>query len=109
MRDAAERFGKYLREFQDVRAPKARLLSGIDGAAVFDTRDGLTKLGKQVAQTVDWAACMEACRASGATRALELGPGDALARMMGGVIGERESRSVAEFRSLDGVLKRVGS
>ena len=109
LRDAAERFGRYLHEFHNVRQAEVRLLSGIDGAAVFDARDGLAKLGKQVAQTVEWAACMEACRASGATRALELGPGDALARMMGSIVGERDSRSVAEFRSLDGVLKWVGS
>ena len=107
--DAAEGFGRYLHDLPDVGEPEARLLSGIDGAAVFDARRGLAKLGRQVAQTVDWAACMEACRAFGATRALELGPGDALARMMGGVVGGRESRSVAEFRSFDGVLKWVRS
>ena len=78
---------------------------GIDGASVFDAREGLAKLGRQIAETVNWAACLEACRANGARRALELGPGDALARMMGNVIGERDSRSVAEFRSIDGVLR----
>ncbi len=71
---------------------------------MFDVADGLDKLARQVAQTIDWAACMESCRAAGATRALELGPGDALARMMGGVLGESESRSVAEFRSIHGVV-----
>ena len=105
LRGASERFGTFLRDLGGVRTPDIRLLSGIDGAAVFDVGDGLDKLGKQVAQTVDWAACMEACRATGATRALELGPGDALARMMGNVLGERDSRSVAEFRTLDGVIR----
>ena len=109
LREAADAFGKYLRGLDDVRAPEARLLSGIDGATVFDKGEGLDKLAQQVAQTVDWAACLEACRAFGASRALELGPGDALARMMGGVIGERGSRSVAEFRSLDGLLRWVGA
>ncbi len=107
LRDAAEGFGTFLRGIGGVGDPEARLLSGIDGAAVFDVADGLAKLARQVAETVDWAACLEACRASGATRALELGPGDALARMMGGVLGERDSRSVTEFRSLDGVLRWV--
>ena len=105
LRGASERFGAVLCDLEDVRMPDIRLLSGIDGAAVFDVRDGLDKLGKQVARTIDWAACMEACRSDGATRALELGPGDALARMMGDVLGERDSRSVAEFRTLDGVLR----
>ena len=105
LRGASEKFGAFLCDLGDVRTPDVRLLSGIDGAAVFDVRDGLDKLGQQVARTVDWAACMDACRAAGATRALELGPGNALARMMGDVIGERDSRSVADFRSLDGVLR----
>lgn len=105
LREAADAFGAHLHGLEDVRAPDARLLSGIDGAAVLDIGEGLDKLARQVAQTVDWAACLEACRAFGATRALELGPGDALARMMGGVIGDRDSRGMSEFRTLDGVLR----
>ncbi len=105
LRGASDRFDAVLRDLGGVRTPDVRLLSGIEGAAVFDVRDGLAKLGAQVSRTVDWSACMEACHAAGATRALELGPGDALARMMGDVVGERDSRSVADFRSLDGVLR----
>ena len=105
LRGASERFGAFLRDLGNVRTPDVRLLSGVDGATVFDVGDGLDKLGQQVARTVDWAASMEACRAAGATRALELGPGNALARMMGDVIGERDSRGVADFRSLDGVVR----
>ena len=109
LRGASERFGAFLRDLGVVWTPDVRLLSGIDGATVFDVGDGLAKLGAQVARTVDWAACMEACRAAGATRALELGPGNALAAMMGDVIDERDSRSVADFRSLDGVLRWASS
>ncbi len=105
LRGAAEEFSAFLVGLEGVRVPEARLISGIDGASVFDAREGLAKLGRQVAETVDWAACMVACRAVGATRALELGPGNALARMMGEVIGDRDCRSVAEFRSIDGVLR----
>lgn len=82
-----------------------RLLSGVDGAAVFDKSDGLDKLARQVAQTIDWRACMEACRAAGVTRALELGPGSALAYLMADVFGERNSRALDDFRSLDGVRR----
>ena len=82
-----------------------RLLSGIDGASVFDNADGLDKLARQVAETVDWQACMEECRAAGVTRALELGPGSALARLMAPGLGERESRALDDFRSLDGVRR----
>ena len=84
---------------------RRRLLSGIDGASVFDTSDGLDKLARQVARTVDWCACMEACRAAGVTRSLEFGPGAALAHLMADGVGERNSRALEDFRSLDGVRR----
>ena len=82
-----------------------RLLSGIDGNAVFDLHDGMDKLARQVQQTVDWAACMDACRGAGASKFIELGPGNALVRLMQGVMTDSEVHSLSEFRSLDG-LKR---
>ena len=101
---AAAELGVYLAGLPGVFDPASRLLSGTDGAAVFDRAEGLAKLAQQVAETVDWAACMEACHAAGATRALELGPGNALARLMSEVIDGGDSRSLADFRSLAGVL-----
>jgi [acyl-carrier-protein] S-malonyltransferase len=47
-----------------------RLLSGIDGDTVFDVLAGADKLARQIQQTVDWAACMQACRALGSSRLL---------------------------------------
>ena len=82
-----------------------RLLSGIDGDAVFDLHDGMDKLARQVQQTVDWAACMESCRAAGVSKVIELGPGNALVRLMQGVMRDGEVHGLAEFHSLDG-LKR---
>ncbi len=82
-----------------------RLLSGIDGDAVFDLRDGADKLAQQVQQTVDWAACMDACRSGNVSKVVELGPGDALARMMRVVMPGNDIHSLSEFHSLDG-LKR---
>ena len=95
-----------LRDAEALELPDdRRLLSGIDGAAVFALGDGLDKLARQVAETVDWRACMEACRAGGVVRTLELGPGNALARLMAESLGERNSRSLDDFRSLDGVRR----
>ncbi len=104
--EAAVRFEAALRRQQLAsRTLDDRLLSGIDGAPVFDVDEGLGKLARQIAQTVDWAACMEECRSAGAVRALELGPGRALARLMGGVIGEHDSRSLADFHTIEGVVR----
>src|SRR5580658_3170298 len=45
-----------------------RLLSGIDGDTVFNVRSGADKLARQIQQTVEWAACMQSCRAAGVTK-----------------------------------------
>jgi [acyl-carrier-protein] S-malonyltransferase len=80
-----------------------RLLSGIDGDTVFDVYTGAEKLARQIEQTVDWAACMESCRAAGVTKVFELGPGDALARMMHEFMPDGDVHSLSEFRSLPGI------
>jgi [acyl-carrier-protein] S-malonyltransferase len=79
-----------------------RLLSGIDGDTVFDVHTGADKLARQISQTVDWAACMESCRAAGVTKVVELGPGDALAHMMHEFMPDGDVHSLSEFRSLPG-------
>ena len=82
-----------------------RLLSGIDGEAVFDVRGGLDKLARQIRQTIDWAACMDACRSSGVDKVFELGPGNALARSMREVMPDSDIHSLADFRSLNGLRR----
>jgi [acyl-carrier-protein] S-malonyltransferase len=84
--------------------PDIRLLSGIDGETILDVSAGAAKLARQIQQTVDWAACMDACHAAGITKIVELGPGAALARMAHEVMPDADVRSVAEFRSLGGLL-----
>ncbi len=111
LRRASERFRTALGK---VRLPGAlpsgvRLLSGIDGDAVFDLRDGLDKLARQVGQTVDWAACMDACRSSGVTKVVELGPGHALAHMMHAAAPDSDVHGVSEFHSLEGVRRWLGT
>ncbi|MCJ2133510.1 acyltransferase domain-containing protein [Methylobacterium sp. J-026] len=80
-----------------------RLLSGLDGAAVFRAADGLDKLAAQISRTIDWAACLEACREYGADRVLELGPGHALATMARSALPAARVHALEEFRSLTGV------
>ncbi|MEI9951279.1 MAG: acyltransferase domain-containing protein [Pseudomonadota bacterium] len=80
-----------------------RLLSGIDGASVFDVAAGADKLALQIRHTVDWAACMESCRAAGVTQVIELGPGNALARFMRDLIPDADVHALSEFHSRVGV------
>ncbi|MGS0893312.1 malonate decarboxylase subunit epsilon [Burkholderia stagnalis] len=92
--------------------PGARLFSGIDGASVLEVDAGLDKLARQIAEPVEWAACLAACVEAGATAFLELGPGRALAEMASGAYPALPARSLADFRSVDGVahwLERVAA
>ena len=82
-----------------------RLLSGVDGQAVFNVRAGLDKLALQMQQTIDWAACMDACRGAGVAKVLELGPGNGLVRLMREVMPDGQVHGVSEFRSLDGLRR----
>ena len=100
---AAAAFATVLdRETLHAQGAAIRLLRGIDAETVRDPRAGLRKLALQVAQTIDWAACLQACREAGATRFLELGPGSALARMAA-TDPSAASRAVEQFGTADGV------
>ena len=105
------RLAKASTEFRDklshlaVALPRAgiRLLSGIDAAPVIDVKTGLDKLAAQISQTVQWADCLQACIESEATVFLELGPGGALSEMVAGAYSRVPTRSMDDFRTLDGV------
>jgi len=83
--------------------PGYRLLSGVDGDTVFDLKSGLEKLARQIATELDWAACLDSCRAAGAVRVLELGPGRALARMAAPLFPEGTVRASEDFRTVAGL------
>ncbi|MCA8180906.1 acyltransferase domain-containing protein (plasmid) [Burkholderia vietnamiensis] len=83
--------------------PGTRVFAGIDGGSVLDVDVGRDKLARQIAEPVEWAACLAACVEAGASAFLELGPGRALAEMAAAAYPALPARSVADFRSVDGV------
>ncbi len=109
MRAASERFRDELAQANVAACLPydVRLLSGIDGEAVFDVGAGLDKLALQIRQTVDWAACMEACQDAGASKIVELGPGNALVRLMRGAVPDGDAHGLSEFRSVDGLRRWI--
>ena len=113
LRVASQKFGDVLRAVQLPHATPAdiRLLSGIDATSVADTASGVAKLSAQISQTVLWADCLQSCVEAGATSFLELGPGSALSQMVIATYPSLESRSLEDFRSIEGVrdwLSRTG-
>ncbi|MBB5393440.1 [acyl-carrier-protein] S-malonyltransferase [Herbaspirillum sp. SJZ130] len=85
-------------------APALTLLAGITGQAVDDAAQARTLLARQLTETIQWAACMDACAERGVTVALELGSCAALSRMLRGRHPQIECRSLSDFRSFSGAL-----
>ncbi len=105
---ASERFHGLLTETVAAGIPRdLRLISGIDGMPVRRITEGFAKLAAQVSTSIDWAACMDACRAARPVRVLELGPGNALARMSADLAPGIPARSVADFRTVEGLRRWI--
>ncbi len=85
------------------RPPRHALLSGLDGDRVRNVVAGCEKLARQIAQTIDWAACLSHCAESRAATLLELGPGRVLARLASAAAPDADARALEDFRSLEGV------
>ena len=104
MRAAVAPFAEELRHhrFLDPHIP---VLSGISAEMIHESKKAILHLSRQIAETIAWKDCMDACAEAGVTLALELGPGAALSRMLHARHPQIECRSVADFRSLAGVKK----
>jgi [acyl-carrier-protein] S-malonyltransferase len=83
--------------------PACPVLAGIDASRIIGKQDAVPALSRQLAQTIQWSACMDAAAEAGVTVALELGPGAALARMLQARHPHIACRSAADFRSVEGI------
>lgn len=83
------------------------VLSAIDGRPARHGADATAALARQISTTLDWAACLDAVAEMQPDAVLEIGPGNALARMW----SERETavpaRATDDFRSVEGILAWV--
>ena len=84
---------------------RGSIYSGIAGAPVKTVPMAVDHLARQLAEPIRWMACMDAFAEAGISVALELGPGAALSRMLQARHPQIACRSVAEFRSIDGVRR----
>jgi [acyl-carrier-protein] S-malonyltransferase len=94
-----------LRDAIEAANPKApggavTLIDGLEGATLFTRDKAIDTLSRQIAEPVQWDACLAALTERGANSFLELGPGRALADMAGG-----DARSIEDFASADGLLE----
>lgn len=104
MQDAVEPYAAALRAtpFATIGTP---VLAGISATAVRTHQAAADTLSRQLSHTIHWLACMDAANEAGITVALELGPGNALSHMLQNRHPHIQTRSVADFRTLDGIRK----
>lgn len=87
--------------------PHLPLLAGIDARLVRDAAVAQHSLAAQLSQTIEWAQVMRQAFERGARLFLQLGPGNALARMVASAYPCCEVRAVEEFQHLDGAAAWV--
>jgi [acyl-carrier-protein] S-malonyltransferase len=83
--------------------PSCAVAGGIDGAHVQTPESAIEHLSRQLAEPIRWSDCLDACAEAGVDVALEFGPGAALSAMLRSRHPHIATRSVADFRTLDGV------
>lgn len=85
------------------------VLSAIDATVARTARPALDALARQICTPLDWAACLQAVREMQPDAVLEIGPGNALARLFGELAPEIAVRACDDFRSPDGIVRWLDS
>lgn len=103
---ASAGFATLLEPYRDGRLAFP-VFSAVDGRAARTAADGMDALARQISTPLDWDACLGAVLEMQPDAVLEIGPGNALARMW----GERDSgvpvRASDDFRSAAGIVDWV--
>ena len=81
------------------------VLSAIDATAARTARPALNALARQICTPLDWAACLQTVREMQPDAVLEIGPGNALARLFGELAPEIPVRACDDFRSIEGIVR----
>ncbi|MFO1311280.1 MAG: acyltransferase domain-containing protein [Burkholderiales bacterium] len=74
------------------------MISAIDASRVATAAEVASALSRQIATRLDWAACMEAIAEMQPDAVMELGPCNALARMLAEAVPHVPVRAIEDFR-----------
>lgn len=100
---AAEAFEARLRVHQS-GALSFPVISAVSGRASHTRGDVVQALAQQISTMLQWDRTMETVQEMRPDVVLEVGPGNALSRMLAECAPDIPARSVADFRSVEGVL-----
>lgn len=96
---AVPRFAAALAQVMTPGRLAVPMASAIDGATLRTGADAAAALARQLATPLDWAACMDVVAERAPDAVLEIGPGDALARMFAEAQPAIPVRALDAFRS----------
>ena len=105
---AAVDFKKRLNSLPDSRLAFP-VLSAIDATPARTGRAAFDALARQICTPLDWAACLQTVLEMQPDVVLEIGPGNALARLFAELAPQVPVRACDDFRSRDGILSWVRS
>lgn len=105
---AAVNFEKRLNLLPDSRLAFP-VLSAIDATPARTGRTALHALARQICTRLDWAACLQTVLEMQPDIVLEIGPGNALARLFAELAPNVPARACDDFRSNDGIVRWVCS
>ena len=106
LRDASRLFEGKLTA-TSLSAPPYPVLAGVSASVIRTREQAITALYQQISTPINWMACMQTAIEMGCDVILELGPGNALTKMLQEVFPDISVRSVEDFRSLEGVAAWV--
>jgi [acyl-carrier-protein] S-malonyltransferase len=105
---AAVNFEKRLNLLPDCRLAFT-VLSAIDATPARSGRAALNALARQICTRLDWANCLQTVLEMQPDVVLEIGPGNALARLFAELAPNVPVRACDDFRSNDGIVSWVRS
>ncbi|MFY0575240.1 ACP S-malonyltransferase [Cystobacter fuscus] len=92
-----------------VSAPSVPVVTNVEARPNADAARVVPLLLEQVSAPVRWIECVEALKAEGVTRLVELGPGKVLSGLTKRISKELESFNVEDSASLEKVLAALGA
>ncbi|SNT70971.1 malonate decarboxylase subunit epsilon [Psychrobacter sp. LV10R520-6] len=106
MQKAAEKFREYTDSIT-LPAMQIPIISATDGIKYNNTNQGLHILSSQIDHSLDWYACMENIKEYQPSMIIEIGPGNALSKMINNLMPHLPCRSWDDFRNSDGLLEWI--
>lgn len=102
--NAAEKFSAYLNTLPHSQM-QFPIISASAGQKYFTHAQATEILSQQINHALDWQNCMETLKEYQADVILEIGPGNALSKMIAEVMPNIHVRSIDDFNHFDGVVQ----